>query len=168
MREPAEVCPRCGANQEETRIRLMEPLPPPPPWWNLPARRRMPPPRADNAVEPAPCPNCCCWVPAGATSCSYCGHVMVNDMPVWRTDAEDARPYLVASIVCTVAMIAALAGGQFVFAALFVLPAVAFAGLAHGENPMGWGGVAAIGCAIGAILGGLMFIAGLIWKSKLG
>lgn len=93
---------------------------------------------------------------------------MVNDMPAWRTDAEDARPCLIASIVCMIALVAALVGGQFAVALLFGLPAVGFAGLAHGENPLGWGGVTAIGCAIGAILGGLMFIAGLIWAGKVG
>jgi hypothetical protein len=93
---------------------------------------------------------------------------MVNDMPAWRTDAQDAKPYFIASVVCTLALVGAMATGQFGWGLLFGLPAVGFAALAHGENPLGWGGVTAIGCAIGAILGGLLFIAGLIWASKVG
>lgn len=168
MLKPEPVCPRCGADQEETRTALLQPPPEPPPPWNLPARRRMPPPLPLNATEAYPCPTCHCTVAAGAPSCSYCGHAMLTDLPKWKSDEQDARTVLIASYSCSVAVIILILAGQFFLGLLFGVPAILLAALGHGKNPLGWGGAYAIGCSIAAVIGGLLLIAGFIIAGKAG
>jgi len=154
--EPSAVCPRCGADQEETRRRFSTPSP---------ARRgRRPPARALNAIADAPCPTCHVRVPAGAPSCLYCGHAMLTDLPEWKTDSQDARPYTVAALACSGLGVLgfALYGVRPVFGTLGLLctlAALLLSLLAHGENPLGWGGLSAVGITIGAAILGLALLA---------
>lgn len=166
MLQPEPVCPRCGADQEETKAALRQPRPEPPPLWNLAARRRMPPPLPLNAVEAVQCPSCHCWVAAGAPSCSYCGHAMLTDLPKWKTDGQDARPALIGAYVCSAAIIVLVLAGQFFLGLLFGIPALVLAMFAHGKNPLGFGGVVAIGVSIAAIVSGLLLIAGMVISGK--
>jgi hypothetical protein len=91
---------------------------------------------------------------------------MLTDLPKWTTEEQAARPLFIAAYACSVAIIVLIIAGQFALGLLFGAPALIFATLGHFKNPAGWGGTYAIGCAIGAVIGGLFLIAGLILAGK--
>lgn len=162
MPQPAAVCPRCGADQEELRNILSHPL--------VPARGK-PRPLPLNAVEDAPCPTCHVRVPAGAPSCLYCGHAMLTDLPEWKTDRQDARPYAIAALACCALGLVGFAlyivwTGFAAIAMALMAVALVLAALAHGEDPLGWTGVSLIGLVIGGFLAGLGILAAGILAAR--
>jgi RNA polymerase subunit RPABC4/transcription elongation factor Spt4 len=157
MPVPSSVCPRCGADQDALRELLSRPP--------VPAHgRHAPPPRPLNAVADAPCPTCHVRVPAGAPSCLYCGHPMLTDLPEWKTDAQDARPYAIGALACCALGLAGFClflvwPGFATIAMVLMMVALVLAALAHGENPLGWSGVSLIGLVIGSMLAGFGILA---------
>lgn len=163
MPRPSDVCPRCGADQAELRDILSRPP--------LPERGKRPVPRAANAVEDAPCPTCHVRVPAGAPSCLYCGHPMLTDLPEWKTDSQDARPYTIGALACCGLSLVGFAlyvvwSGFAAIAMALISVALILAALAHGEDPLGWAGVSLIGLVIGCFLAGLGILAAGIMAAR--
>lgn len=139
MMEPAPVCPRCGAEQADTREALIARLQAPPPRRRAPWVRREPP-LPLNAVDNVACPTCRVPVPAGAPSCSYCGHTMLTDLPKWTPDDALARRYLFTGIACcALGLLGLISGGAFfMVGGLLLMGGMVLGMTGFGHNPLGW------------------------------
>ncbi len=143
------VCEKCGANQEVARAAWQQRLNAPPERGRF-GRPKREVPLPLNVIDPVPCPTCHVTVPAGAPSCPYCLHSMIPDLERPPLDVTHVRKFLLGSYgLAGLSVVLALAGWG-PLGLVIDLPAVGLAVLAHGEDPLGWGGTFAIAVSAGA------------------
>ena len=129
--EDRSTCRFCGADQEETRQKLIA-LAEEHARNPLLARKN---PMPLNAFQDANCPTCKVVVKAGAGRCPFCLHFMLPPAKEIVTSGKRGYWYAAASVAATTFVWMSIARGNLVAAYLCFFVSIITAFITHGEMP---------------------------------